>query len=102
MLENKKIVELLKRKISGKTSPSDLKEIVAWAEGDPARKNLLSKINDESILFKDVILWLELQSSKNKVNQKVWRSDDREVSLVGEAYFEVNQQGDPKSALHLL
>lgn len=80
MLENKKIVELLKRKISGKASPSDLKEIAAWAEGDPARKNLLSKINDESILFKDVILWLELQSSKNKVKQKVWSKIERPTS----------------------
>lgn len=77
MLENKKIVELLKRKISGQATPRDLKDIAAWAAEDPARKKLLLKIENEYILFKDVVLWLDLQNSKNKVKEKVWSKIER-------------------------
>lgn len=82
MLDNKKIVELLKRKISGQDTPGDLKEIAAWAAGYTARKKLLLKINNEPILFKDVVLWLDLQSSKNKVKEKVWSKIELPVAML--------------------
>jgi len=69
MLNTEKIAELIKKQLDGELTSEEELQLQRWTQEDVANKAFLKKVLQKDILWKDVLMWLELENS----DQEEWQ-----------------------------
>lgn len=81
MYDTSNIARLIKKKLDGTISPEELVFLEKWGLSSSSNAALLKKVENEKLLFQDVIKWLELEKIEG---QQDWieRLEERTISKI--------------------